>query len=117
MAEETDIRVRALEAREVGDRTDELACLLHACVHAGASINFVLPFDKADAEAFWRSKVLPDVERGGRIVQVAEADGRVVGSVQLAIDMPPNQPHRAELNKLMVHPDHRRRGIARRLRR
>lgn len=115
MSSEIATAIRMVSADEMAARISELGALLQACVHAGASINFVLPFDTADAEAFWREIVVPAVAAGGRIVLVAERDGHIVGSVQLGIDTPPNQPHRAEVAKLMVHPDMRRRGIARSL--
>lgn len=89
--------------------------LLHACVQGGASVSFVLPYSPEDAQAFWRAKVLPGVAGGGLALWVARQDGRIAGSVQLDSDTPPNQPHRAEVRKLLVHPDFRRRGIARRL--
>jgi ribosomal protein S18 acetylase RimI-like enzyme len=111
----TDVDIAEFSADDLESRIGEFAALLHACVHAGANINFVLPFSQADAEAFWRSKVLPDLAVGSRVVLVARESGRVVGSVQLNHDTPPNQPHRAEVNKLLVHPDCRRRGIARAL--
>ena len=97
------------------ERVDALGDLLHACVHDGASVGFVLPFPLEAAHAFWRQKVLPGVEAGGRLLWVAEAAGRVVATVQLSLDTPPNQPHRAEIAKLLVHPEHRRQGIARAL--
>lgn len=93
----------------------ELAALLHACVHDGASIGFVLPFSIADADAFWIEKVLPRMRVGALMVLVARQDGRVVGSVQLDCDTPANQPHRAEVRKLLVHPDFRRQGIGKAL--
>lgn len=93
----------------------ELGALLHASVHAGANIGFVLPFTEADSEAFWCDKVLPAVRSGARLLWVARNGGRIAGSVQLGTEMPPNQLHRAEVTKLMVHPDFRRRGIARAL--
>lgn len=92
-----------------------LAEVLCACVHAGASVSFVLPFSQNDATAFWRDQVLPAVHSGGRRVLVARLAGRIVGTVQLDLATPPNQPHRAEVKKLLVHPDARRRGIARSL--
>jgi len=102
-----------------GDETEahlaELAVLLHACVHDGASISFVLPFTHDDARAFWTSSVLPQIRAGTRVLLVARADGVIAGSVQLDHDTPPNQPHRAEVRKLVVHPDYRRRGVARAL--
>lgn len=92
-----------------------LGRLLHDCVAAGASINFVQPFAVAEAEAFWRTRVLPGVRAGSRIVIVLRVEGDIAGSVQLDMDTPPNAPHRAEIAKLMVHPVHRRRGLARAL--
>lgn len=97
------------------DALPEFAELLHACVHAGASINFVMPFPMEEARAFWLSKVMPPLRSGGLVLLGARMDGRIVGSVQLDHDTPPNQPHRAELRKMIVHPDFRRRGIARAL--
>ena len=101
-----------LGADGIERRLTELAGLLHACVQAGASISFVQPFTQADAEAFWRNKVLPSVRRGDSVLVVAKHNDRIVGTVQLDCDTPPNQPHRAEVRKLLVHPDNRRQGIA-----
>jgi len=107
--------ISTLSADEAERRVGDLSALLHACVHAGANINFVLPFSLEDSEAFWREKVLPAMRDGLRMLWVAEDGGGVVGSVQLGTDTPPNQPHRAEVTKLLVHPDFRRRGIAKAL--
>jgi len=92
-----------------------LADLLHDCVHAGASVSFILPFSRDDAAAFWRDKVLPAVAAGTCRVLVAQRDERMVGTVQLDLATPPNQPHRGEIKKLLVHPSERRSGIARAL--
>lgn len=89
--------------------------VLHASVMAGASINFILPYEAADATQFWTDKVVPGVKGGKLVALVAWVDGRIAGTVQLDCDTPPNQPHRAEIRKLMVHPDFRNRGIARSL--
>ncbi|WP_108661131.1 GNAT family N-acetyltransferase [Acuticoccus kandeliae] len=93
----------------------DLSRLLVSVVAAGASINFVLPYGEADAARFWEKKVLPRLEEGGIIMLVARQGDAIVGSVQLVIDTPPNQPHRADVAKLIVDPACRRQGIARRL--
>jgi ribosomal protein S18 acetylase RimI-like enzyme len=89
--------------------------ILHASVMAGASINFILPYEESDAARFWTGKVLPGLKAGTLVLLVAWVDGRIAGTVQLDCDTPPNQPHRAELRKLIVHPAFRNRGIARAL--
>jgi ribosomal protein S18 acetylase RimI-like enzyme len=94
---------------------EELGALLHDCVRAGASVSFVLPFSTEEAVAFWRDQVLPAALRGTRRVLVARIDGVIAGTVQLDLDTPPNQPHRAEVKKLLVHPRARRRGAGRAL--
>ncbi len=107
--------VSSIGSDEFESHLEDLSILLHACVHAGASINFVLPFPLARSTEYWREKVLPSLRAGTRTLLVAHRKERVVGTVQLDCDTPPNQPHRAEITKLMVHPDFRRRGIARAL--
>ena len=92
-----------------------LGDVLHACVHAGASVNFVLPFSRDDAIAFWHDNVLPALRVGSCCVLVARSAEQIVGTVQLDLATPPNQAHRAEVRKLLVHPEARRRGIARAL--
>jgi GNAT superfamily N-acetyltransferase len=94
---------------------DMLADVLHAVVHDGAGVSFVVPFSTADAREFWVQKVLPNVLARTCRVIVAQKDGRIVGTVQMEFPWPPNQPHRAEVAKLLVHPIARRRGIARAL--
>jgi ribosomal protein S18 acetylase RimI-like enzyme len=93
----------------------ELGALLHACVHDGASVGFVMPYEAEDSEAFWRNRVLPSLRAGGLLLFVAREGDALTGTVQLDYDTMPNQRHRAEVRKLLVHPAFRRRGIARAL--
>jgi ribosomal protein S18 acetylase RimI-like enzyme len=94
---------------------DMLAEVLRAVVYDGAGVSFVVPFSPEDARAFWVEKVLPGVGAGTRRVVVARDNGRIVGTVQLDTATPPNQQHRGEVTKLLVHPSARQRGIARAL--
>jgi GNAT superfamily N-acetyltransferase len=89
--------------------------VLHSVVHAGAGVSFFVPFSPEEARAFWRDKVLPAVRARTRRVVVARLEDRIVGTVQLDLATPPNQAHRAEVAKLLVHPAARRRGVARSL--
>jgi ribosomal protein S18 acetylase RimI-like enzyme len=115
MTSDTDLTILHCSADDLAARIGEFAALLRACVADGASVGFVLPFSMAAADSYWRDKVLPGLRGGGVVLLAAEQAGRIVGTVQLDHDTFPNQRHRAEVRKLLVHPDHRRRGIARAL--
>lgn len=95
-----------------GDFT-RLCGLLSACVGAGASIGFIEPLAPVEAEAYWR-RVFLDAAAGSRGILVAReaAGGAIVGSAQLAFESRANGRHRAEVQKVMVLPEHRRRGVA-----
>ena len=103
--------VRRLSAAEAGEQLDALAEVLRDCVDGGASVSFMAPFSHEDARAAFEA-ILPEVERGERVVLAAYADGALVGTVQLAHAWPPNQPHRGDVAKLLVHRSARRRGVA-----
>jgi ribosomal protein S18 acetylase RimI-like enzyme len=107
--------IQALDAISFAASLDALAGVLHACVADGAHVNFIQPFTIDDARAFWVNKVAPGVASGKRVVFAAMWDGAIVGTVQLDLDTPPNQAHRAEIAKLLVRPRDRRRGVARAL--
>lgn len=94
---------------------EDLTDILHACVQDGASIGFILPFTPDQARAYWRNRVRPDLQSGALDLFVARENGRVVGTVQLIPAAMPNQPHRADVAKLLVHPKARRRGLGRAL--
>jgi GNAT superfamily N-acetyltransferase len=92
------------------EQVDGLADLLIDAVASGASVSFLEPLAPARAAAFWR-RVGDDVAAGKRALLVAEDDAGIVGTVQLVLDLPENQPHRADLAKMLVHRRVRRRGL------
>ena len=87
--------------------------MLIDCVEGGASVGFMLPIEPERAEAFWVG-ALDSASRGERIVLVAEENetGAVVGTVQVVLGAPENQPHRGEVSKMLVHRRSRRQGLA-----
>jgi GNAT superfamily N-acetyltransferase len=91
---------------------EALADVLLDCVEGGASVGFMHPLPRAKALAFWQN-VLAGAARGERIVLVAEdvESGAIVGTVQVVLAMPENQPHRADVAKMQVHRSARRRGV------
>ncbi|MPW15459.1 GNAT family N-acetyltransferase [Paraburkholderia sp. CNPSo 3157] len=108
------IRVRRVAAHEAAQCIDDLADVLIDCVDGGASVSFMQPLTRERAVAFWQM-IAGDVERGERALLIAEdSDGRIVGTVQLVLAQPDNQPHRADVAKMLVHRA-RRRGVAQQL--
>ena len=99
-------RVHAVDEAMIG----ALADVLKDCVDGGASVSFMQPFTREHAMAFWR-KVAEGVAGGQRALIVAEDDLGVCGTVQLIFDLPENQPHRADLAKMLVHRRTRRHGL------
>jgi len=89
---------------------EQLAAVLVDCVEGGASVSFMSPFSQAQALAFFR-KVASSVTSGDTLLLAAKLGGRIVGTVQLGLDTPPNQPHRADVRKMLVHRSARRFGI------
>ena len=108
------IVVRRLPADEVRASLDALADVLFDCVDGGASVSFMAPFTHDDAVAFF-SGLLPEIERGTRMLVAAYDGEALVGTVQMIHAGPPNQPHRGDIAKLLVPRSARRRGIAARL--
>jgi GNAT superfamily N-acetyltransferase len=89
---------------------DQLVDVLIDCVEGGASVSFMLPLTRERAGAFWR-RVADGVASGDRALLVAEDAQGVCGTVQLIFDLPENQPHRADLAKMLVHRRARRQGL------
>jgi GNAT superfamily N-acetyltransferase len=101
--------IRRLHA--VGDaHVRGLAELLIDCVDGGASVSFMHPLSPAKASDFW-GRVAAEVSQGRRALLVAEDAQGIAGTVQLILDQPENQPHRADLSKMLVHRRARRRGL------
>jgi GNAT superfamily N-acetyltransferase len=97
---------------EVSDaQMEALAGILIDCVEGGASVGFMVPLSRERALAFWR-RVAQDVASGARALLIAEDAQGIVGTVQLILDLPDNQPHRADLAKMQVHRRARRQGLA-----
>jgi len=113
------IAIRCLDAREAEARIGELAGLLLDAVAHGASVNFMANFTREQAGAFWRGQ-LPGIAGGDRLLLGADdaerRDGdRLAGTVIVYFMQQPNQPHRAEIGKMLVHSASRRQGLGRRL--
>ena len=104
------IRIRYLQS--IGDpEIQGLSDVLIDCVEGGASVSFMLPMSRGKADAFWRT-IGNSAARGERVVLAAEDDaGAIVGTVQVILAQPENQPHRGDLAKMLVHRRARRRGI------
>jgi len=87
-----------------------LVDVLIDCVEGGASVSFMWPLTRERARAFWQ-RVARGVAAGERALVIAEDAEGVCGTVQLILDQPENQPHRADLAKMLVHRRARRRGL------
>lgn len=108
------VAVRVLDASAAASAVLPLADILVACVAGGAAVSFLPPLGRDDARAFWQ-RAATAVATGRRLLVAGWVDGVLAGTVTVDIDMPPNQPHRAEVQKLLVHPIARRRGLGRAL--
>ena len=106
------ITIERFDVNQLQSHLPEFIDLLCDTVNNGGAVNFLAPFAPEEADYFWQ-KIATDLRDGTRILLAALEDGRVVGSVQLALATQPNGPHRAEVQKMFVHSANRRRGIAR----
>ncbi|WP_186031554.1 GNAT family N-acetyltransferase [Burkholderia gladioli] len=104
-------RIRRLDADEARAKIPELAEVLIDCVEGGASVSFMLPIARDTALRFWQG-VADEVALGQRVLLVAEdAAGIAIGTVQMITAQPENQPHRADIAKMLVHRRARRQGV------
>lgn len=106
-----EIDVRRLEGAELRARLDGLSAVLHDGVEGGASVGYLAPFAHADARAAFEGFAV-EVDAGRRLLLVALDGEEVAGTVQVILSVPPNQPHRGEIAKLLVRRASRGRGIA-----
>jgi GNAT superfamily N-acetyltransferase len=110
-----EVSVRRIGANEAVACVDALADVLIDCVEGGASVGYMLPLAREKALGFWRG-VAEGVARNERALLIAEnRAGEILGTVQLIFAQPDNQPHRADVGKMLVCRKARRRGIAQRL--
>lgn len=118
MTEHTTERyaVRRLTAGEARERTAELSAILVDCVESGASVSFMQPLAAEKANRFWRN-VADGIAAGDRFLLVAEDRARreLVGTVQVVIGLPENQPHRGDIAKMLVRRSARKQGLGGRL--
>lgn len=102
--------IRALSPREAAEQVGALSEVLIDCVEGGASVSFMLPMTRDKAETFWRG-VAEGVAAGERILLVAQDGGGILGTVQVVLKQPENQPHRGDISKMLVHRKARKRGV------
>ena len=104
--------IRQLSAADRHHHVRPLASVLLDCVQGGASVSFMASVTEAEAESFFED-VFDKVQQGERILLAAFVGSNLVGTVQIITATPPNQPHRADIAKLLVHRSARRQGVAR----
>jgi GNAT superfamily N-acetyltransferase len=109
--DDAELEIRRLHSADLHEQLDALASVLHDCVAGGASVSYLTPFSHEDARSAFEA-FAAEVDQGRRLLLAAFANGDLVGTVQVILALPPNQPHRAEVAKLLVHRSARRRGIA-----
>jgi GNAT superfamily N-acetyltransferase len=108
------IEIRQLNATEGLQYLGALVEVLLDCVEGGASVSFMAPLPRATAESFFK-KIIQGVQQGDRILLAAFIESKLVGTVQILLATPPNQPHRADVAKLLVLRSARGQGIGARL--
>ena len=106
------VRIERLDTAGLRTHRDALAAVLLDCVEGGASVSYIAPLPTETArEAF--EALEPEIESGRRMLLAAFAGDELVGTVQVAAASAPNQPHRADVAKLLVRRSARRRGVGR----
>ncbi|MGB7974968.1 MAG: GNAT family N-acetyltransferase [Roseiarcus sp.] len=109
------IKVAAVDHAALSKSVERLAQILHSCVHEGASIGFVMPFEQSEARAYWLDRVAAPHAAGGKLVLIATLGDEIAGTAQLDLDSMPSKRHHAEISKVLVDPAFRRAGVGRAL--
>jgi ribosomal protein S18 acetylase RimI-like enzyme len=109
------IKVAALDPAELAKAVDRLAQILHSCVHEGASVGFIMPFDHSKARGYWLDRVAAPHAAGAKLVLIATLGDEIAGTAQLDLDSMPSKRHHAEVSKVLVDPAFRRAGVGRAL--
>lgn len=107
-----NVTISLLDAAQTTARVGGLSAILMDCVEGGASVSFMAPLSRDKAEAFWRG-IGARVAVGAVELLVADIGDELVGTVQLVTAQPENQPHRADVAKMLVHRTARRQGVGR----
>lgn len=108
------MHIRALTDALNPRQMEDLSALLIDAVEGGASLGFLTPMDPERAQTYWEG-VSKAVQAGDKALLVAEIEGAILGTVQVVLDMPQNQPHRGEISKMIVHTKVRQLGLGMRL--
>jgi GNAT superfamily N-acetyltransferase len=105
------LEIRRLAGEDLEARLDDLARVLADCVAGGASVGYMAPFSPEDARAEFE-RWADEAAQGRRVILAAFSGAELVGTAQLILGLPENQPHRADVARVLVHRSARRRGIA-----
>jgi GNAT superfamily N-acetyltransferase len=108
------LEIRRLASFEIVEQLDAFAEVLADCVAGGASVGYMAPFSHEDARRAFGG-FAAEVQQGRRLLLAGYFDGKLVGTVQVILALMPNQPHRGEIAKMLVHRSARRRGVAEQL--
>jgi GNAT superfamily N-acetyltransferase len=111
----SEVKVVKVLPQHFDTQLDALAEILHACVNDGASVGFILPFTLEASRSFWQNAIEPSLHSDDNVLFVAVSDGETIGTVQLCCATMPNQPHRADVSKMLVHPNYQRKGVGKAL--
>ena len=109
------MEIKQFTPADIETHASSLAEILVQTVANDGAVGFVMPLSRQEAAMFWQKKIASEVQAGDRVMFGAFDGDELAGTGQLIVGMPNNQPHRAEISKLMVHPNHRRKGFAKAL--